>query len=256
MLRKKLADKQFGLKEGFEWRGTEITRFESLSDAVFGFAVTLLIVSLEVPRTFNQLQETMRGFFAFAICFVLLLLIWYQQYIFFRRYGLQDIRTIVLNSALLFMVLFYIYPLKFLFTLLVNAWMGRSLDVTLPGGIVQPAILPEQMQSLMLVYGGGYVLVFFIFALMFFHAYQLREALRLTRLEIFETRVSLVDCAINICVGVISIGVAVIGGVKNAGFAGLVYPVLTIPAFTTFGIIAGRRRETLNQQLSNETAAQ
>jgi len=255
MLRSKLKDKQFGLKEGFDWRGTEITRFESLSDAVFGFAVTLLIVSLEVPKTFTQLQETMHGFFAFAICFVLLLLIWYQQYIFFRRYGLQDGRTIVLNSALLFMVLFYIYPLKFLFTLLVNAWMGRSLEVTLPGGIVEPVIVPDQLQKLMLVYGAGYVLVFVIFALMFFHAYQLREALRLTRLEIFETRVSIGDCAINICVGVVSIGVALIGGVKNAGFAGLVYPLLTIPAFTTFGIVTGRRREALNQPLSSGTAA-
>jgi hypothetical protein len=68
----------------------------------------------------------MRGFFAFAICFALLLQVWHEQYRFFRRYDLQDSISIVLNCILLFLVLFYAYPLKFLFTLLVNMWMGSA----------------------------------------------------------------------------------------------------------------------------------
>src|SRR4051794_21568192 len=36
---------------GFRWRAAGIARIEGLSDAVFAFAVTLLVVSLEVPRT-------------------------------------------------------------------------------------------------------------------------------------------------------------------------------------------------------------
>ena len=32
----------------------EITRLEGSSDAVFGFALTLLVVSLEVPRTYAE----------------------------------------------------------------------------------------------------------------------------------------------------------------------------------------------------------
>ncbi|MGH9747982.1 MAG: TMEM175 family protein [Candidatus Acidiferrales bacterium] len=254
MLRKKLAEKHIGLKEGFEWRGAEITRFESLSDAVFGFAVTLLIVSLEVPKTFGELQQTMHGFFAFAICFVLLMLIWFQQYIFFRRYGLQDTWTILLNATLLFMVLFYIYPLKFLFTLLVNVWMGIPPEVTLANGTVHPVILQEQVPKLMLVYSGGYVALFVIFTLMFLHAYGLRKALGLTRLEIFETRTSIGNCVINVCVGAISFAVALIGGVKYSGLAGLVYPFLLFPASTVFGVVSGRRRRLLTQQLGGEAA--
>ena len=31
-----------GHEAGFEWRGREVSRLEGLSDAVFGFAITLL----------------------------------------------------------------------------------------------------------------------------------------------------------------------------------------------------------------------
>src|SRR5690242_5775164 len=122
MVREKLMAHQH--EKDFRWRGGEIARIEGLSDAVFAFAVTLLVVSLEVPKTFNELMAVMRGFFAFAICFALLMQVWHEQYRFFRRYNLQDSASVFLNCVLLFLVLFYVYPLKFLFTLLINAWMG------------------------------------------------------------------------------------------------------------------------------------
>src|SRR3990170_1804358 len=128
MLRKRLIRRGAG-EEGFSWRGEEVSRIEGFSDAVFAFAVTLLVVSLEVPNTFDELLSTMRGFFAFAICFWMLFLVWSGQYRFFRRYGLDDNFVVTLNAALLFVVIFYVYPLKFLFTALMDQLLGFSTQV-------------------------------------------------------------------------------------------------------------------------------
>src|SRR4028119_2330965 len=116
MLRGRLARRRVGEEEGFSWRGEDVLRIEGFADAVFAFALTLLVVSLEVPNTFDELLATMRGFFAFAISGGLLYSVWCDHYRFFRRYGLQDNLTMHLSSVLLFVVLFYVYPLKFLFT--------------------------------------------------------------------------------------------------------------------------------------------
>src|SRR6476620_11718238 len=138
---------------GFRWRGTEISRIEGLSDAVFAFAITLLVVSLEVPKTFAALREMMHGFFGFGLCFVILLLIWHAQYIYFRRYALDDGPSFVLNAALLFVVAFYIYPLKFLFTTLVNQ-ITRYQPVE--NGVPVPWMTRDEWSQLMLIYGIGF----------------------------------------------------------------------------------------------------
>ena len=86
----------------FRWRAGEITRLEAFCDVVFGFALTLLVVSLEVPRTYAELMAAIRGFVPFAACFAQLVLIWRGHYRFSRRYGLEDPYTVFLNVVLLF----------------------------------------------------------------------------------------------------------------------------------------------------------
>ncbi|HEY4590997.1 MAG TPA: TMEM175 family protein, partial [Thermoanaerobaculia bacterium] len=100
MLREKLIGHHTYKPHEFRWRSREISRLEGLSDAVFGFAITLLIVALEVPKTSGELFETMRGFAGFAFTFFILYTLWYRQFVFFRRYGLEDPPTVALTGAL------------------------------------------------------------------------------------------------------------------------------------------------------------
>ena len=245
MIREKLIDKRIGDNKQFRWRSREVSRTEGLSDAVFGFAITLLVVSLEVPRTYSELMQTMRGFGAFAISFTLLFMVWYNQYKFFRRYGLEDNLTIVLNGVLLFVVLFYVYPLKFVFSLLVNLFTGGGGAFTLPNGEVGHMVESNaQIARLMLIFGAGYVAVFGVFVLLYWHAYRKRAELDLNELEVFDTRVDVQESALNVAIGTISMAIAAVGGANFGGVAGFIYMLCPV-VLPIHGTIMGRRRRRL-----------
>ena len=228
--------------QDFRWRGGEIARIEGLSDAVFAFAVTLLVVSLEVPKTFNELAVLMRGFVSFAICFGLLIQVWYEQFLFFRRYNLQDKGTLWLNAFLLFVVLFYVYPLKFLFSFLVKVWMGMETRVQLPGGVFENAIEFNQMPQLMAIYGAGYLAVSCVFMLLFYRALRRREELQLNELETFDTRVSIGASMINASAVAVSLCIALSGIDRLGGISRMIYPILLGPEFGIYYTVVGRRR--------------
>lgn len=242
MLRRSLAQRRTGGEEGFSWRGQDVLRIEGFADAVFGFAVTLLVVSLEVPNTFDELLATMRGFFAFAISFSLLYLVWYDHYKFFRRYGLNDSFTMHLSTVLLFVVLFYIYPLKFLFTALMDQVLGFSTQVGSSSGNVIETIKPGQWPLLMVIFGAGFVVVQLVFALLYWRAYALRGMLDLTEYEASITRQEIQGYLILAGIGLASIAIALLGGEEAISWAGWVY-LLSWPLMTIHGYIMTQRRK-------------
>lgn len=195
--------------DGFRWRSHEVSRIEGFSDAVFGFAVTLLIVSLEVPKTSTELFATMRGFGSFLVTFFILAAIWYSQHLFFRRYGLADRVTVILNLALLFTILFFVYPLKFLFTVLLGDPMMRHAKVMTSHGL-ELAILPEHRPWIYLIYGAGFTAIFLVFVLLYRHAYNQREKLQLNEFEIWETQHALRRFLIAVGLGTSYLGVALV----------------------------------------------
>src|SRR5690349_4937717 len=113
----------------FRHRAHEVTRVEAFSDVVFGFSISLLVVSLEAPRTYAQMMETLRGFLPFAVCFWIFIDIWFEHRKFFKRYALEDNATLFLNTCLLFVILFYVYPLKYMFTLSLESVLGHSVQL-------------------------------------------------------------------------------------------------------------------------------
>ena len=184
----------------FHWRGEGVTRVENLSDAVFAFALTLLVVSTEVPRSFEALLVVLRGFPAFALSFMLLLAIWYNHYLYFRRYGLHDTTTVALNNLLLLVVLFCVYPLKFV-SLVTAAMFGPMLS---PDGEALHHLNFWQFALLLRVYAAALGSIFLVFTLLYGRAWKFRDALQLTRAERLATLRMITGFSLTICVCLLS----------------------------------------------------
>jgi uncharacterized membrane protein len=223
----------------FRWRGGEITRLEAFCDVVFGFALTLLVVSLEVPKSFAELMTAMRGFLPFAACFAQLVMIWRGHYRFSRRYGLEDPYTMFLNIVLLFLVLFYVYPLKFVFTLLFAELTGNT-------GIAE-GIGSHEGSILMRIYTFGFSAVFALFALMYRHAYELRDELELNPVEELETKFTMQENLVIAVIGAIAFGLAF----RTPGWAGWWFFVLG-PALAIHGSIYGKKVRQAAEKLGLE----
>ncbi len=222
------------------WRSREPSRLEGFSDAVFGFALTLLVVSLDAPRTFDELAVVVRGFLPFAVTFALVAWIWYEHYALFRMFDPDDRLTMVLNFVLLFVVLFYVYPLKFIFTLVVGMLTGeRSFD-----GVYSA---PGQGVLLMVIYGVGFVVVWTVMALMYLNVLRQREPMRLSPREVFEARAGAVYHAATAAVGVFSVAIVLIGGDRAAMYSGISYALLG-PVHGVLGARIGSRRARLKAE--------
>jgi len=219
-------------------RGKEVLRIEGFSDAVFGFSLTLLVVSLEVPENFADLRRILEGFPAFAVTFTSICWVWFEHYLFFRTYKLEDGITVVLNSILLFVVVFYAYPLKFIFTRVIS---GEILGVG--PGIAEDMTFGDA-RMLMIAYSAGFVAVFAVFGLLHRHALRQRELLGLNALAVYDVRVSSVRHLINVGVGSASILMALVLPPNLLGAAGLIYFLLG-PLHFWWGYRSGRRRERL-----------
>jgi hypothetical protein len=77
--------------------------------------------------------------------------------------------------------LFYVYPLKFLFTLGIN-------DMIFGGSDTGARISQRDLATLFSIYSFGFAGIYLAFTLLYLHAWRLRDALDLSRIERLETR--------------------------------------------------------------------
>jgi hypothetical protein len=230
-------------KDGFRLRGLEMSRIDGFSDVVFGFALTLIVVSLEVPHTYEELHKILLGFVPFFICFVFLIMVWWAHYRYFRRYGTHDAGTILINCALLFTVLFYVYPLKFLFTLVANQFTN--------GGDVHVFSNALQIRELMVVYGAGFAALYFCIVGLYWNAWRQRDSLGLSPLERTLTLTYIWDDFGVACVGLVCCAVAHFLPPHEAGNAGYCFFLIAIWK-TLHGRVAGRRCRIARSRCSED----
>jgi uncharacterized membrane protein len=172
------------MKTVFKIRGENPTRLENFSDAVFAFSITLLMISLEVPKNFTQILELSDELIAFAVTIVPLFIIWQQHRQFFRRYGLDDKKIFIWNTMLLFIVLIFIFPLKFLSLFLVRFYSSLMFGTETVFGTM---INGEQVPMLMVYYGIGALGLVFVFSRFYKHALNKKDELELSTYELKHT---------------------------------------------------------------------
>ncbi len=223
------------------WRGHEVSRLEGFSDTVFAFALTLLVVALEVPHNYEKLIHLMMGFPSFACCFTLLVWIWSQHNAFFRQFGLQDGYTIFLNAALLFVVLLYVYPLKFMFDAMFSRWLPME------DGPVRMELY--QLANASAIYASGFIAVFVLFALLYHHAYKSSEALQLSALDVFDARAAIGHHLVSVSVGILSLGIALLAPLPLVQLAPTVF-FLMGPGHWWYGARSGRQRREIEAELA------
>jgi hypothetical protein len=182
---------------------------------VFAVALALLVVSLDVPGTVPELMAVLRQFPAFGLTFAVFTWIWYSHYVYFRRFGFVDALTTTLNAGLLFLVLFYAYPLRFMFGAVFQGFTGAGFQFTFAEG-----------RLLLIVYSLGFVAVFLMFALMYAHALRLQGALELNAVEVLVTRATMQAHLLVVAVGVTSCLIALLGPLWAVPVAGFTYAAL------------------------------
>ncbi|MGB3968640.1 MAG: TMEM175 family protein [Planctomycetota bacterium] len=231
------------LDREFRWRGTSVTRMEALSDSVFAIVLGLLFLRAMPPETFAELKVAMKALVPFAACFAIIAYIWIEHWLFSRRYDLQDGWIKLLHLVLLFLLLSYAYPLKWLFTALAVGAFGKigELDekrvrVGFDGS--------ADAVRLFTFYGLGYGLLFVVLALMYWRALAFAPALGLDRVERFLTRSAIVQCLLQAGVAALSIVLAVLGVGTRFGLPGWIYCGLG-PLMAAHGVWQGRAVDRL-----------
>jgi uncharacterized membrane protein len=184
-----------------QYRGIETSRLDNLTDAVFGIAITLLIFNLTNPNSFEDLIRFTKTLPAFLIGIAFLIIVWKEHVRFSEVYGFDDMHLVVLNTLFIALIIFYVYPLRFLTLFLTSLLFQTDLPV---------AIRYDQVPDLMIYYGFVAFALYFTLYLMVRRAFALREVLRLNAFEIYYTRAQKTRLAIMFGVPAISILITVI----------------------------------------------
>ncbi|MEL6328521.1 MAG: hypothetical protein AAFR38_02570 [Planctomycetota bacterium] len=192
--------------QGFRLRGREMTRLETFVDAGFAFVVAMLALAQDdLPRTYAGMIDLLRGVPAFVVCLSIVMLFWTAHVEFSQRYGLDDGPTKFLSGALVAVLMIYVFPLKFMFTIFF-AYFIPPLRTSV---YTPPISGPNDLSVMFAVMSAGYIAMHAVLCLLTWHAWRKREVLGLDARERFLTKAQFGAFGVYIAVGAASISLAV-----------------------------------------------
>jgi uncharacterized membrane protein len=195
-------------------------RLAALSDGVFAFAATLLVVDIGTDLKLSQLDLQIPSFISFGIAFFVMMALWKLHYNFFQRTTYIDNWIIAANTLLLFTILFYLFPLK---TLINSITMQKALAY-------------DDLAQLFILYGFGFFLIFTSYTLLYWRAYKM-DTQNVLRLQL---RFYASHFAIFAITGLASLIIAYFKIGIGFGFPGFLYATLGITCY--FNGVVFRRK--------------
>lgn len=210
-------------ERGFRLRGMQTTRIETLVDAAFAFAITMLVISFDnIPADFDEMILALKGTPAFVAAVAQLVWIWYTHNLWSRRFGLEDAWTVTLSALLLIVVMVYVYPLRIVFEG-AFAWLsGGRLPTSFDMGDA------ENLGVMFLIFGAGFIALSSIFFAMNRYAASNWQALRLDVLERYQLTTQQGVWLFAALIGVFSMALALLLPARLVPYAGFGYMLLGI----------------------------
>ena len=171
------------VEDGFRLRGLEMTRLEVFIDAAFAFAVTMLVISFDnLPRSYDEVMLAIKSIPAFVVAVAQLVWIWHTHNLWSRRFGLDTAYTVFISTALLIVVLIYVYPMRIMAAGMF-AWFTSDY---LPSNF-KPITLDE-LRHMFIFLGLGFIALCLVFVQMYRYAARLKVELLLNDRELFESQ--------------------------------------------------------------------
>lgn len=174
-----------------------INRIEAFSDAVFAFAATLLVVSVGYEEATSVIKIDWVAFIGFGVSFFVLVSLWWLHYNYFRRANYVDNWIIAINAVLLFVVLYYIFPLKSM----VNSMAGRQ------------RLSIDDFFSLFQLYSLGFLLIFSCFSLLYYRSYRQTKKENINFNLLFYSRhfgIYIIVALLSIIISKLQIGLGIV----------------------------------------------
>lgn len=102
-------------------------RLDNFVDGAFAFALTLLVIAGgEQTIIYSDLIEAIRRIPVFAAGFGLIAMFWYAHVSWRRSGGRNDGVSVLLSLMLVFTVLIYVHPMRFMVYAFVDFWTGSK----------------------------------------------------------------------------------------------------------------------------------